>query len=77
MRQAPTKNYNSEASDFAVNNLKKLMKKDRLAKVFLEVRKMVYSPRHRKFKYDNEITKGSYLQYVRYFYDFILGVVGT
>lgn len=78
IRQVATKSYSSEASDFVMNNLKRLIKKGGCAKVFLEVRKIVRNPRHCKFKYCNKMDiKESFLQYVRYFYDFIIGVVGS
>ena len=77
-RQAVTKNYSSDVSDFAMNNLKRLIKKGELGKVFLEVRQMVHNSRYCTFKYCKKIgIHKSYLQYVRYFYDFIIGVVGS
>lgn len=77
MHQVVTKSYNSEVSDFVVNNLKRLIKKGGPVKVFLEVQKMVHNSRHRKLKYCNKIVKESDLQYVRYFYDFVIGVAGS
>ena len=77
-RRAAIKSYSSDVNDFATNNLKRLIKEGGPAKVFLEVQKTVYNSRYRKFKYCKKIgTNGLYLQYVRYFYDFIIGVVGS
>lgn len=77
MSQVATKSYNSEVSNFAANNLRKLIKKGEPFKLFLEARKLAHNSKNRKFKYCHKIVKRSYLQYVRYFYDFILGVVGS
>ena len=39
---------------------------------------MAFNSQHRRFKCCIKIDiKRSYLQYVRYFYDFIIGVVGS
>lgn len=77
-RQVAAKSYSSEVSDFVMNNLKRLIKKGGSVKVFSEVRKMVHNPRNGKPQYCKKMsTQVSYLQYVRYFYDFLIGVVGN
>jgi hypothetical protein len=75
MSPVATKSYNNEVSDFVVNNLKKLIQKGDFYKVFLEARKKAYNSENSKCRH--KIVKRSYLQYVRYFYDFIIGVIGS
>ena len=77
MSQVATKSYNSDGGNFVVSNLKKLIRKGEPFKVFLEVRKMARNPGYRKSKHCHKVVTRSYIQYVRYCYDFIIGVVGS
>jgi NADH-quinone oxidoreductase subunit A len=75
--QESTKGYGHGTSDVAIHNLKRLAQNGESSKIFLKVREIVSKNHHQKVGHCKKTgTRVVFLQYARYLYDFILGVVG-